>query len=271
MEIRISELSDGFMALGEMVLQYCKRHNPDIDINGINPVQSDPPYEWESHRDPNARRSDKIAKYNDGELYFSTLSNQMIWYIAWLGYQIKENNLDKDKINSFISRLIDVDKGENLEASYKEFEDWNSEELDSIFLYATWFIFCHEIGHTALQHPNYRKGREIEARENELRADSFAAGCILEISNHNELAKYGILVAQLAIRFIRDKKLSTDYHPDPDKRLENIRNHFDFTERMPVFIRKAKKLSKKYLKKRFKSIIVIYIERLCRKYTGFHR
>lgn len=254
MEFRIFELIKELNAIIDKISNYCDKHEFEIDIKEITHKQDYIPTEYMLKKDPNIRRSEGIASYGQGVISFSPLSSQMIWYIAWLSYRIKDNNNDNND-DYIIQQLIVVDKGEN-NAPLNQLPDWDSGELDNIFCYAMGFLICHELGHAVFHHPSYFD-EDLNPRDpallrgNELEADSFAARCILEISNNDEAAKYGILVAQLAILFIRNENVTYDTHPEPATRLENIRQYFDFTDVMHTFIEIAQDLSQKYLVNRF--------------------
>ena len=142
----------------------------------------------------------------------------------------------------------------------KNLHEWDNEDLNSIFLYAMSFLLCHELGHHVRHHPGYldenfeRRDPDL-LRNNELEADSFAADCVRHISNidenESELGVYGIIVAQLAILFIRNKEVHYDIHPDPDRRLENALRGIDKNAFMERLIYIARELSETYLRRRF--------------------
>ncbi len=256
MDLRIFELTNILNAMIDEISNYCNRHEIVLNVNEVTFGDDYIPFEWILRDNPNARRSEGIAKYirNTNSISISPLSSQMIWYIAWLAYRIK-NNYDYDNSEYIIQQLIAVDKGEN-NAPLNLLPNWDSNELNDIFCYAMSFLICHELGHAVYHHPGYYD-EELNLRDpemlkaNELEADSFAANCIIEISNNDESAKYGILVAQLAILFIRNENVTYNTHPEPATRLENIRQYFDFTDIMQIFIEIVQDLSQNYLDNRF--------------------
>ena len=262
MEFRFAELTNELNEKFNLIKQSLDEGGTQFDIKCISPKQDFLPYERELIENPNKRRSESIAKYSDGKIFFSPLSSQMIWYIAWLAYLIKENQVGILDIDDFIYRLIEVDKGENKELSCKDLYAWDNKDLDSIFLYAMSFLICHELGHNVFHHPtpeydieNMKWKNPELSRGNELQADSFAADCVTNISNNNEheyeLAVYGVIVAQIAILFIRNKEESYVIHPDPDTRLTNTLNDIDITPTMKRLIDYAKDMSEQYLERRF--------------------
>lgn len=257
MEFRIRDLLNEFNNKMSLIIQYLDKNG--IDIKMEVDVQRDYlPHPYELKNDPNKRREGSIARINNNIIYYSPLSSQMIWYIAWLAYLIKENHYDKLDKDDFISRLINVDKGENNELSCKNLIAWNSYELNSIFLYAMSFIICHELGHKVYNHPGYMdekfEMRDPELlKENELQADTFAADCVTHISDkkESELAVYGLIVAQLALLFIRNKEVTYVTHPDPETRINNSLKDIEISDAMKNLIKYAKELSSLYVKKRF--------------------
>lgn len=261
MEFRFIELLEKFNNNNlKLISSYLEYKGFEHSIKEMTFVPDVLPNEVELKKDPNKRRTGSIAKYSNGVISFSPLSSQMIWYIAWLAYLIKDNKVDKYAIDDFICRLIDVDKGEKKDLSCKKLYAWDSYEVDSIFLYAMSFILCHELGHNVFNHPTpYDENFEMRdpelLKENEFKADSFAADCVTQISKSNEseseLAGYGMIVAQIALMFIRNKEVHYINHPDPVKRLKNTLKKIDVTETMKKLIDFAIELSSKYLEKRF--------------------
>lgn len=256
MVYRIYDLPNEINAIIDDISNYCNQKGIEIKVKEITFAQDFLPSEHELMQNPNARREEGVAKFRSSSstILLSPLSSQMIWYIAWLAYRIKIIN-DVENTEYIIQQLIAVDKGED-NAPLNQFPDWNSNELNDIFCYAMGFLICHELGHAVHEHPTpYDENGDLRDTEmlkaNEMEADSFATECILEISENKELAKYGILVAQLALLFIRNKDVNYDTHPHPDRRLENIGQYFVFTGRMPEFIDKARELSQVYLENRF--------------------
>lgn len=262
MEFRFLELLEKFNNILDSISNYFKREKIQFDIKEIihySAEEDNVPWEWQLERSPNMRRANNIASYKDGIIKYSLISSQMIWYIAWLAYLIKDNQEDRFNTDDFIDRLIRVDKVINAEElSCRDLYAWDNEDLNSIFLYAMSFLICHEIGHNVYDHPSpeydikNEKWKYTELlRRNELQADSFAADCILEISRSDESAKYGILVAQLALLFIRNENVSFDTHPDPATRLRNTLDKIDITPTMERFIERARELSEIYVDRRF--------------------
>lgn len=258
MEFRIAELTDEINEKLDLISKYLDDKSFKIEIKEIKPEPDVLPHEIEIKKDANKRRSGGIAGYSNGIIKFSPLSSQMIWYIAWLAFLIKEDKSGCFDRDDFIKRLIEVDKGENKDMTCTNLDEWDNKDLNSIFLYAMCFIICHELGHGVYHHPspfdeNFEMRDPALLKTNELEADSFAAKCVQYISNSNEseLAVYGIIVAQIAILFIRDKEVTYVTHPDPDTRLRNSLNGIDLTPRMKKLIEKAKDLSAIYVSRRF--------------------
>lgn len=256
MEIRIFELHEKLNSILDEISAYCNRHGFVTNINGLDYIEEDVPFEFELRNNPNKRRSVGVAKFrrNTGYILLSSLSTQMFWYVAWLAYRIK-NNQDVENTEFIIRQLIVVDKGEE-NAPLNQLPEWDSNELDDIFCYAMAGLICHELGHAVLNHPGYYDEKDNlrdpeMLKRNEFAADSFAARCILEISGNDELAKYGLLVNQLALLFTRNKYIEYTTHPEPVPRLNNIRNFFDFSGQMQAFVGFANGLSEEYLKERF--------------------
>nr|WP_036911957.1 phage exclusion protein Lit family protein [Prevotella sp. FD3004] len=261
MEIRLLELIDEFNKKLDLISRYLNKNEFQFDIKEITNEDEFIPIPRQLEEDPNKRRLGRVAHYSNGIISFSYVSSQMIWYIAWLAFLIKSGQEDRFNENDFIERLIRVDKVVDAEdMTCKNLHEWDNEDLNSIFLYAMSFLLCHELGHHVYQHPGYRdnnfKMRDPELlKRNELQADSFAADCVKDISNidenESELGTYGIIVAQIAIMFIRNKEEHDITHPDPDTRLLNSLNGIDRTPMMDRFIENARDLSEIYLERRF--------------------
>ncbi len=258
MEFRLLDLLDQLDEKMDLIFNYLDKEPSVKNIEKIEPKQDLLPNELEIKKDANIRRSGGVAGYGNRIIYFSPLSSQMIWYIAWLAFLIKEDKNDLIDIDDFIRRLIEIDKGENNDLSCKNLHEWDNKEVDAIFLYAMSFIFCHELGHHVFKHPGYWdedfKMRDPELlKTNEKQADSFAANCVKQISanDQSELAVYGLIVSQIALYFIRDKEVNYITHPDPDTRLKNILEGIDMTQQMDRLISYTKDLESIYVKRRF--------------------
>lgn len=132
MEFRIKDLKGKFSDKLISISNYLDKKKIDFHMT-VKHQQDVLPNPNELEMNPNKRREGSIARINNNEIIYSPLSSQMIWYIAWLAYLIKENFKDKLDEVDFISRLIDVDKGENNELSCKNLYAWDYYEPNSIF------------------------------------------------------------------------------------------------------------------------------------------
>lgn len=260
MEIRFFELVEEFNNKLDSISRYLNENEIQLNIKEISYEDEGFPVPQQLIENPNKRRIGRTAHYGNGNITFSLVSSQMIWYLAWLAYLIKENQEDIFNEDDFINRLVRVDKGDDEVLSYKDLYEWDNGDVDSIFLYAMSSLICHEIGHNVFHHPGYLDEdgnfRDLEiSRKNELEADSFAVDCVKHISNNSrhdyELTIYGILVNKIAELFIRNKEVHYDTHPDPDTRLQNALNGIDRTPEINRLIDCAKELSETYLERRF--------------------
>lgn len=261
MEIRFFELVAEFNKKLDLISRYLNKNEIQFNIKEIAWEDESIPIPRQLEEDPNKRRLGRVAHYSNGIISISLVSSQMIWYITWFAYLVKSGQEDCFNKNDFIERLIRVDKVVDAEdLTCENLHEWDNGDLNSIFLYAMSFLLCHELGHHVRRHPGYLN-ENLELRDpellihNELEADSFAADCVKHISNidenESELGVYGIIVAQIALLFIRNKEVNYDTHPDPDTRLQNALNGIDKNAFMERLIYIARELSETYLRRRF--------------------